>query len=117
MKTVLEPSVRIDNTSYGTCTQPDPPLSTRRGMVDGLSTRSRRTTRAWSRIGDAAALPGAEPSTYRTKGSPAEHGNPASSAGEAIAGKLPSPAMSRRGDGVSVVVGARESRAQGEGRQ
>ena len=32
-------------------------------------------------------------------------------------GKPPSPAMSRSGDGVSVVVRARESRVHGEGRQ
>ena len=32
-------------------------------------------------------------------------------------GKPPSPAMSRRRDGAFVVVGARESRVQGEGRQ
>ena len=46
-----------------------------------------------------------------------EHENPDTSAGPAKAGKLPSPATSRAGGGAFVVVGARESRAQGEGRQ
>jgi hypothetical protein len=46
-----------------------------------------------------------------------EQGNPDPSAEHAMFGKLPSPAMSRTGDGASVVVGARESRAHGEGRQ
>jgi hypothetical protein len=39
------------------------------------------------------------------------------SAEHAKPGKPPSPAMSHAGAGASVVVGARESRAHGEGRQ
>jgi hypothetical protein len=46
-----------------------------------------------------------------------QQGNLDSSAGTAMPGKLPSPATSRTRGGASVVVGARESRAHGEGRQ
>lgn len=62
-------------------------------------------------------LPGIKLTTYGTQGSPWEHGNLQSSAGTKTSGKPPSPAMSRRGGRVLVVVGARESRAQGEGGQ
>ena len=58
-------------------------------------------------------LPGIKLTTYRTRGSPWEHGNLQSSAGTKTSGKPPSPAMSRRGGRVLVVVGARESRVQG----
>ena len=44
-------------------------------------------------------------------------GTPTRAPGLAKPGKLPSPATSRAGGGASVVVGARESRARGEGRQ
>ena len=46
-----------------------------------------------------------------------EHGNLELSAGPETAGKPPSPAMSQTRGGAFVVVGARESRAHGEGRQ
>jgi hypothetical protein len=46
-----------------------------------------------------------------------EHGNSDTSAGQAKPGKPPGPARSRAGDGASVVVRARESRVHGEGRQ
>ena len=72
---------------------------------------------ALPRIGEAPALPGAESTTYRTKSSSFEHGNLDPSAEDANLGKLPSPAMSRTGGRVPVVVGARESRARGEGGQ
>ena len=62
-------------------------------------------------------LPGIKLSTYRIKGSPREHGNLLSSADVETVGKPPSPAMSRLRGGAFVVVGARENRAQGEGRQ
>ena len=62
-------------------------------------------------------LSGAESTTYRTKGSFFEHGNLDPSAGAASSGTPPSPVTSRTGDGVLVVVGARESRAHGEGGQ
>lgn len=62
-------------------------------------------------------LPGIKLTTYGTQGSPWEHGNLQSSAGTETSGKPPSPAMSRRGGRVLVVVGARESRVQGEGGQ
>jgi hypothetical protein len=72
---------------------------------------------AASRLGERSVLPGAEPTTYRTKGYSFEHGNLDPSAGQAKPGELPGPAMSRTRGGVSVVVRARESRAHGEGRQ
>lgn len=68
-------------------------------------------------MGARPALAGKESATYSTTGFAFEHGNLDPSAGAAIPGKLPGPAMSRTRGGVSVVVGARESRAQGEGRQ
>ena len=72
---------------------------------------------ATSRFGERSALPGAQPSTYRTKGLSFEHGNLDSSAGPANSGKPTGQAMSRTRGGASVVVRARESRAHGEGRQ
>ncbi len=66
---------------------------------------------------ERSARPGAKPTTYRFVGFSLEHGNLNWSAGDANPSKLPSPAMSPVGDGVSVVVGARESRVHGEGRQ
>ena len=72
---------------------------------------------ATSRFGVRSALPGVQPSTYRTTGSSFEHGNPDPSAGPAKSGKPTGLAMSRTGGGASVVVGARESRAHGEGGQ
>ena len=62
-------------------------------------------------------LPGIKLSTYRIKGSPHEHGNLLSSADPETAGKPPSPATSRLRGGAFVVVGTRESRVHGEGRQ
>jgi hypothetical protein len=62
-------------------------------------------------------LPGIKLTTYGTQGSPWEHGNLQSSAGTETSGKPPSPAMSRRGGRVLVVVRARESRVHGEGGQ
>ena len=70
-----------------------------------------------SRIGRRSARPGAKPTTYRFVGFSFEHGNLNWSAGDANLGKLPSPAMSPMRGGVSIVVGARESRVHGEGRQ
>jgi hypothetical protein len=62
-------------------------------------------------------LPGIKLTTYRTQGSPREHGNLQSSAGTRTSGKPPSPAMSRRRGRVLVVVRARENRVHGEGGQ
>ena len=72
---------------------------------------------AMSRFGVRSVLPGVQPSTYRTTGFSCEHGNPDPSAGHAKPGKPTGLVTSRTGGGASVVVGARESRAQGEGRQ
>ena len=72
---------------------------------------------ATPRFGARSVLPGVQPSTYRTEGLFFEHGNPDPSAGHAKPGKPTSPVMSRPGDGVSVVVRARENRVHGEGGQ
>lgn len=70
-----------------------------------------------SRRGEQSALTGVEPATYSTKGPSFEHGNLEPSGAGANREQRPSHAWSRPRDGVSVVVGARESRAHGEGRQ
>ncbi len=62
-------------------------------------------------------LPGIKLTTYHTQGSPREHGNLQLSAGAKTSGKPPSLVMSQRRGRVLVVVGARESRVQGEGGQ
>lgn len=64
-----------------------------------------------------SASPGVEPSTYSIESPPWEHGNLEPSAGSAKPGKPPSLVMSRSRGGAFVVVRARESRVQGEGRQ
>jgi hypothetical protein len=69
------------------------------------------------RVGRWSALPGAKPATYRTTGTSCEHGNLDRSAEPAKLCKLPRPAMSPTRGRAFVVVGARESRAHGEGRQ
>lgn len=70
-----------------------------------------------SRVGQRSALPGAKPATYRTTGISFEHGNLDRSAELAKLCKLPRPATSPTRGRAFVVVGARESRAHGEGRQ
>jgi hypothetical protein len=72
---------------------------------------------AVTRFGERSVLPGVQSSTYHTKGSFFEHGNPDSSAEHAKLGKPTGLAMSRAGGGAFVVVRARESRVHGEGRQ
>jgi hypothetical protein len=69
------------------------------------------------RFGRWSELPGEKSSTYRTKGLFFEHGNFDSSAGPAKPGRPTGPATSRTKGGALVVVGARESRAHGEGGQ
>jgi hypothetical protein len=86
-------------------------------FASGLERRSNPVCRTRAPNRARLELPGIKPTTYRTQGSPREHGNLQSSAGTKTSGKPPSPAMSRRGDRVLVVVGARESRVQGEGGQ
>lgn len=112
VKSMLDPSVWKVGSSPRTSMQPE------FGRLDHrLDAPTCGCVPASSRIGEAPALPGAESTTYRIKSSSFEHGNPDPSVEEANLGKLPSPAMSRTGGRASVVVGARESRAQGEGRQ
>ena len=81
----------------------------------GVASRTSRRHHTPSRW--RPGLPGTKLSTYRIKGSPREHGNLMSSAGPETASKPPSPARSRLRGGAFVVVGVREIRAQGEGRQ
>ena len=111
LKTALEASV-WNEPSSSTRKQRDP------GRVSPAA--------GWAHLGLAIVLtrndvwpelPGVELSTYRIMGLSFEHGNLDPSAGSAKPGKLPSPAMSRTGGRASVVVGARESRVRGEGRQ
>jgi hypothetical protein len=64
-----------------------------------------------------SVLPGIELSTYHIGGSPREHGNLKLSAGAETVSKPTSPATSQLRGRVFVVVRARESRVQGEGRQ
>src|SRR5262249_36776859 len=71
----------------------------------------------WFRSDGRPGLPGAQLTTYRTKGLRRERKNFEPSAGIETPGKPPSPAMSRPRGGAFVVVRARESRAHGEGRQ
>jgi len=69
------------------------------------------------RIEARSVLPGVELTTYHTKGYSSEHENLDPSAEHAKQGKPPGLATSRTRGGASVVVGARESRVHGEGKQ
>jgi hypothetical protein len=111
LKSVFEPSVWSCDSSM-TRVQPAP------GCLHAATGCARDGHAAtWTRFGELSALPGAEPTTYSTKGIFHEHGNLDLSAESAKLGKPPSPAMSQTRGGAFVVVRARESRAQGEGRQ
>ena len=113
MKSAIEPSVWRTRPSLSTEMLPEPG---HRSRVTGCA-HVCEPAASWSRIGLQSAQPGEKPATYSTKGPTFEHGNPDPSARSAKPGKPPSSAMSRTGGGVSVVVGARESRVHGEGRQ
>lgn len=89
----------------------------RRASTTRLGIPALGMLRSRSRNGMQSVRPGVEPTTYRIEGSSAEHENPDPSATPAKRGKPPSPAMSRTGGRAFVVVGGRESRPQGEGRQ
>jgi hypothetical protein len=69
------------------------------------------------RLEQRSALPGEESAVYRTTGFFCEHGNLDRGVEPAKLGKPPSPAMSSTRGRASVVVGAQESCAHGEGRQ
>jgi hypothetical protein len=84
---------------------------------NGLERRDNPACRARVPNRVRSELPGIKLTTYSTQGSPWEHGNLQLSAGTKTSGKPPSPAMSQRRGRVLVVVGARESRVQGEGGQ
>ena len=84
---------------------------------NGLERRSNPVCRTRGPNRVRPELPGIKLTTYRTQGSPREHGNLQLSAGTKTSGKPPSPAMSQRRGRVLVVVGARESRVHGEGGQ
>lgn len=115
--THVEPSVGLlcmDNyplVSSGECS------ANRTAGVEQSGATDDRSRRRHVPIGLRPELPGIKLGTYHTQGLPREHGNLLSSAGPETAGKPPSPAMSRLRGGAFVVVGARESRVQGEGRQ
>jgi hypothetical protein len=111
LKTVMESSVR----SKDSHTREMQPALGHLFRVTGCARYGHAA--ATSRLGERSVLPGVQPSTYRTKGLFFEHGNPDPSAGPAKSGKPTGLAMSRTGDGASVVVRARESRAHGEGGQ
>lgn len=111
MKSVMESPERKENSSK---TSMRPELGgddTAAGCV-----RNGRAA-ASSRMGGQSASPGVEPATYRTTGPTFEHGNLEPSVVPSKHDERPSHALSRSRGGASVVVGARESRAQGEGRQ
>lgn len=112
LKRMLEASVWIASSSAMTRTQSEPGCL---NLVTGCTPLG--CVVLLSRSEEQPELPGVESATYRTRGPSFEHENPDSSAGNANLGKLPGPATSRAGGGVFVVVGARESRAHGEGRQ
>jgi len=113
LKSVLEASVRIGHSSTTASTPPEP------GCIDTATGCARhgcvvvrvpKRTAICAARGIAGHLPHHGFLSF-------EHGNLDTSAGHAKPGKPPSPVMSRARGGASVVVGARESRAQGEGRQ
>jgi hypothetical protein len=109
---MLETSVWSNHLSSMTRSSPEPG---RRTIATGCARHGH--ARFHLRDRSEPARPGAKSATYSTTGFSCEHGNPDPSAGSARPGKPPGSAKSRTGDGVSVVVGARESRARGEGRQ
>jgi len=86
-------------------------------QVERLGVPLTRYAAGLIRVGRWSALPGAKPATYRTTGTSCEHGNLDRSAEPAKLCKLPRPATSPTRGRAFVVVGARESRAHGEGRQ
>ncbi len=93
------------------------PPSSRRLKVEIWSVGVAGAPPVWFRSDVRPELPGAQLTTYRTKGLLRERKNLEPSAGTETPGKPPSPAMSRPRGGAFVVVRARESRAHGEGRQ
>lgn len=111
LKLKQEPSVRNSNLSKTSRSLSLAPHEGRAGCA------AQRHVAPMFRFGGRSELPGAYSATYHTTGYSFEHENLYTSAGHAKAGKPPSPVMSRRRGGVSVVVGARESRAHGEGGQ
>ena len=94
-----------------------PPVRTRRPSYTVWSAGLSRRAVFPVPNGRRSGLSGAELTTYRTKGFLWEHENLEPSAGNETPRKPPSPALSRSRGGAFVVVGARESRAHGEGRQ
>jgi len=114
MKPMLELSVRrqkprfgaVNATRSGTLGMGDLVLSTTRTKRDHLDLKRWAVSVARDIVG-----------LLKHQGLLAQQGNLDSSAGTAKPGRLPSPVVSRTRDGASVVVGARESRAHGEGRQ
>jgi len=113
LKSVMDPSVRRITHAQAWTTQRDLDRPSYTVWSAGLSRRAVFPVPNGRRSG----LSGAELTTYRTKGFLWEHENLEPSAGNETPRKPPSPALSRSRGGAFVVVGARESRAHGEGRQ
>lgn len=111
MKSALEPSERkCDPSSTGS--QPEPGGKELAHWVRPLWVRCR------SVLNELAVRAGRGKADHlKHQGSSLETGELRSERRDANLGKLPSPATSRTKSRVSVVVGARESRAHGEGRQ
>ncbi len=111
VKLMSDFSVRIQHSPTAARLQPEPGCISVGNWVHPLAV----ALRARPEMGAQSVLAGKESATYSTKGLALEQENLDPSAGAAIPGKLPGPAMSRTRGGASVVVGARESRAHGEG--
>jgi hypothetical protein len=111
LKSVLESSVRnIVRRFAARCSQSLVDFYTSTGYVrDGRATVTPRND-------GSPCCQGYSWSPNAPRVCPSEHENLDSSAEHAKLGKLPSPATSRTRGGAFVVVGARESRAHGEGR-
>ena len=113
LKSVLEASVWIGNSSATTSMLPEPGQLLLCDWVHPLWVRCTPCSEAgYGLRSQGYSRPPTAPRVPRL-----EHGNSDTSAGQTEPGKPPGPVMSRTGDGAFVVVGARESRVHGEGRQ
>lgn len=113
LKSVLEASVWIGNSSATASMLPEPGL-----LLFGDWVHPPRVCRApGSETGFGLRSQGYSRPPKTPRVPCFEHGNPDTSAGPTEPGKPPGPVMSRTGGGAFVVVRARESRVHGEGRQ
>ena len=112
MKSVLEPSERKCAPSSATGSQPEPGGKELAHWVRPLWARCRPTSN-----GPAVRAARGKADHLQHQGSSLETGELRSERRDANPGKLPCPATSRTKSRGPVVVGARESRAHGEGGQ